>query len=540
METPTYWTQGYPNSLSQYSNNPRSRTVDIGEHKLALPVQTTAQHPLERFNDGENALPMGLVPNPVHGYQGLNISSMPGLNFSPVEQDAGSWHSSLRDDDQRSSSADSSASSTQRGSISWHNTAISGYRSNSIAMAFQEQPEATYYYKPSTEVIDPNLTLNNQEPDMYGYKEPTIKFEFPCFLPLEDAEYEHEPCSPQSSSGTSYSHYEHDHSVGLHVPLPNFNNNWGARKVPVTRSQSHNDNQSQSQTSSRGSGSGARSNKSARTPLSPTSTKKIMKRRGSSSSSEESHPKPNNRPKTYKKKIPYYACEEEACKARRAIFKNKSELKKHTETQHTKPYICICGFANCTHRFGARNEWKRHIATQHLMLFKYVCDHQDCVEKNKAKTVFNRADLFMKHQERMHSPFDIYERSPDDLEVIAWRKEMKDTRKRCETLRTPPQRMTCGFCSAVFQHGDRTWNELTDHVGLHYQANDESVQNGYKDDLDLMAWMKENNLIKSEEDAMDVESETPSSRKSRKHSYASSSSTDSSSARQIKQEHMEF
>jgi len=468
---------------------------------------------------------------------------MSGLTFNQVD-DGESWHSSMHEDDRRSLSTDSSASSGPGSSAAWANEkALSGYRSNSISMDFHEpstQPQDTsaYYYKSSTEVIDPNLTLNHLEPALYEYKEPSIKFEFTCFSQMDDGGYEHEPYSPESPTGTRYAHYEHEHThTHTHQPLPAFDDNWSIRairKVPVTRSQSQNDGRNQSQASQKGPGNGAsRSNKSPRSPLSPT-LRKTIRRRGSASS-DESPAKPNNRPKKYKKKVPYHFCEEDPCKSKRVIFKNKSELKKHIETQHTKPYICIFGFANCRQRFGARNEWKRHIATQHLVLYKYVCDHPDCIEKNKAKTVFNRGDLFMKHQERMHSPANINDRSPDDLELISWKKQAKDAKSRCETLRPPPQRMTCGFCSDVFEHGDKTWMELIDHVGLHYQ-NDPTIQSVYQDDLDLMAWMKHHNLIKPDEDSMDVDSETPTSRKTRRYS---DSSSDSSSARQIKQEQME-
>ncbi|KAK6523410.1 hypothetical protein TWF281_001392 [Arthrobotrys megalospora] len=526
MEAPTFWPQGY----SHFDAHSRTRTIDIGEHKLSLPLQPSSQHPIDRFNTGESALPMGLMPDPVHTYQGLNAAAMPGLTFSPMDGDAGSWHSSIRDDDQRSSSTDSSGSGHGiPATWSQGSPVMSSYRSNSIpTMTYQDTAvspcESTYAFK-SSEVIDPNLTLNYQDSEMYGFKpEPTIKFEFG--FPNDDAEYE-EQYSPEPLSATQY----------YQQPLSNFYPSALIREVPVTRSQAQND--SRAQGSSRGSSNGT--SKSSRplskTPLSPISRRRIERRR-SSSSSDDQPSKPSNRPKTYKKKVPFHYCEEETCKSERVFFKNRSELntRKHIETQHTKPYLCIFGFAGCQQRFGARNEWKRHIATQHLVLYKYVCDHSDCVEKNKAKTIFNRGDLFMKHHERMHSPANIYERSPDDLELIAWKKEMKEAKRRCETLRTPPQRMTCGFCSIVFEDGDKTWMELIDHVCLHYQSNDESVKNsnGYKDDPDLIEWMKQHKLIKQGSDSMDIDSETPPSRGSRKHSYASSS--ESSSARQIKQE----
>ncbi|KAF3933926.1 hypothetical protein ABW19_dt0205930 [Dactylella cylindrospora] len=535
MDQTSFWPSEYPPA---FSSGPGTRTVNVGDHKLSLPTQTQSQHPIERFNSGENPLPMGLVPNPVHGFPPMLPAAMPGLTFSHGDPDAQSWHSSIREDDSNSLSADSSSSGTssvwnQRGSLS-----LSDYQSSSIPMAFRETPsspqQTTYQFKQS-EVIDPNLTLNYHDSDLCGYKEPPIKFEFPaqCYLGIEDGEYEQDPYTPESPICSQYHHYEHDHAPIIQTPLPTFNTNW-VRKVPVTRSQAHGEGRSQ-QVSTRNSGNG--SSKASKSPksLSPTSNKKIFKRRGSSSG-DESPTRNTSRPKTYKKKIPYFTCDEEVCNKENLRFRNRSELKKHIETQHTKPYICIFGFTKCSQRFGARNEWKRHIATQHLMLYKYVCDHPRCRDKPKAKILFNRGDLFMKHLERMHSPPGIYDRKPDDLDLISWKNEMKDAKARCEELRTPPQKMVCGFCDEVFEKGDDTWKELIDHVGLHYQQGDPEVQNGWKDDPNVLAWMRENGLF-SDEDGMDLDSETPDSRKSRKHSYASSS--ESSSARQIKQEQMD-
>lgn len=526
METPSsaFWQQGYSSNFNPPS---RTRIIDIGEHKLPLPLQHSLQYPIDRFHAEENPLPMGLIPDPVNTYSGLN--AMPGLTYSPPDGDTGSsWHSSIRDDDQRSSSTDSSGSG--RGfAAPWSqgSPVMSSYRSNSIGMPFPDTAvspceSASYTYK-SSEVIDPNLTLNFQNADMY---EPAIKFEFQFTNTIQDADFDQDSYSP-------------DAQYYPQPALPNFHdsNSW-ANRVPVTRSQSQSDGRTNSQSSSRGSSNGASrpSRILSRTPLSPISKRKIERRR-SSSSSDDQLTRSSNRPKTYKKKIPFHYCEEDACKSENIRFKNKSELKKHIETQHTKPYLCIFGFVGCNQRFGARNEWKRHIATQHLFLYRYICDHQDCVEKNKAKTAFNRGDLFMKHLERMHAISNVNDRRPGDPELIAWKKEMREAKRRCEELRRPPQRMTCGFCSVTFEEGDKTWTELIDHVCLHYQTNDENVRNSngnYRDDPDLIAWMKENKIFKNAGDAMDIDSEASLSRGNRKHSYASSS--ESSSARQIKQE----
>ncbi|KAK6499097.1 hypothetical protein TWF481_011667 [Arthrobotrys musiformis] len=527
METPpsAFWLPGY--SSTNFNHHSRTRTVDIGEHKLPLPLQPSLQYPIDRFNTEENPLPMGLIPDPVNSYAGLSATAMPGLAFSPLDGDSGSsWHSSNRDDDQRSSSTDSSGSG-RAFTATWSqgSPVMSNYRSNSIGMGFPDTAlspcESAYLYK-SSEVIDPNLTINLQNQDMY---EPVVKFEFQFPNTSPDAEFEQDS-------------FAHDQ---FYQPLlPNFHDDW-ANRVPVTRSQSQNGGQAHPQNSSRGSNNSAsRSSRIlSRTPLSPISKRKAERRR-SSSSSDEQPARSTNRPKTYKRKIPFHPCPEEPCKTDNLRFKNRSELKnrKHIETQHTKPYRCIFGFMGCHQRFGARNEWKRHIATQHLFLYRYVCDHQDCAEKNKAKAAFNRGDLFMKHLERMHAISNIHERKPTDPEFIAWKNEMRETKRRCEELREPPQRMTCGFCSETFEHGDKTWTELIDHVCLHYQNNDENMRrsNGYRDDPDLIAWLKENKLFncKNGDDSMDVDSESSSSRSNRKHSYASSS--ESSSARQIKQE----
>ncbi|EWC44877.1 hypothetical protein DRE_00936 [Drechslerella stenobrocha 248] len=534
-----YWTQDYA-GLASFGDNAKVRTVDIGDQKLSLPMQALSQHPIERFSAGEAALPLGLVPNLVHGYLGLNQSALSGFENSPMDQDDISWHSSGLDDDQHSLCTDSSSSSGPgcRASTGWNqeDPLLTEYQSNAIAVAFQDT-EATPYFK-GAQAIDPGLTLNYRESEIYGYKEAPIKFEFPL-LHIEDGEFEHESCSPEAPSGTHYSAYDHGQSLFMPTDLRGFDvSNW-ARKIPETRSQAYHETRSRSQFNSKSSSNGSsKSSKSPRSPLSPTSRKKILRGRGSSSGSE-SPTRQSTRPKTYRKKVPFYVCERDDCKNIR--FKNKSELKKHVETRHTKPYICICGFANCQQRFGARNEWKRHIATQHLVLYEYICDHPDCNEKSKSKPgLFNRADLFMKHQERMHSPSDISDRKPNDPAVAAWKDEMRKAKDRCEQLRSPPQRMTCGFCSEVFEKGDKTWMELIDHVGLHYQTNDEAVRDGYRDDQDLIYWMKEHGLLGhdgDDQDDMDLDGDCQSNRRSRKHS--STLSTDSSCTRQIKQEHMD-
>ncbi|KAF3097623.1 hypothetical protein TWF102_005803 [Orbilia oligospora] len=318
METApsTFWPQGYPPNFNAHS---RTRIVDIGEHKLPLPLQPSLQYPIDRFNTGENPLPMGLIPDPVNtAYAGLNATAMPGLTFSPLDGDAGSsWHSSIRDDDQRSSSTDSSASG--RGFPTWGqgSPVMSSYRSNSIGMPFPDAAvspcESTSYPYKSSEVIDPNLTLNFQSADIY---EPTIKFEFPFTNTIQDADFDQDSFSPDTQYYTQ-------------PVLPNFHdgNTW-AHRVPVTRSQSQNDGRTHSQSSSRGSNNGSsRSSKIlSRTPVSPISKRRAERRR-SSSSSDDQPARSSNRPKTYKKKIPFHYCQEEGCKVDNVRFKNRSELK---------------------------------------------------------------------------------------------------------------------------------------------------------------------------------------------------------------------
>ncbi|KAJ6258718.1 hypothetical protein Dda_6769 [Drechslerella dactyloides] len=543
MEAVAYWTQDFSASLCAFEDNSiKTRTVDIGEHKLSLPIQALSQHPIERFSAGESALPMGLVPNPIHGFQGLGPVSLPSLGLIPVDQDTMSWRPVMKEEDQHSLC--SSSSSGHGTATSWNQdcSALSDYRSNSLPLAFQEAAlsaaDSSYHFK-SAEVIDPSLTLNYRDPDLYTYKEPQIKFEFPCFLSLGEPEYEHEVSSPESPTGC----YGFEHEPTIFPPgtlVSTFDTvNW-ARKIPVTRAQAHHESRSQSHSATKTSSvSSSKSSRLPKSPISPMSRKRITRRRGSSSS-EESPARPNARPKTYRKKIPFYLCDREDCKGIK--FKNRSDLKKHVETQHTKPYICICGFATCRQRFGARNEWKRHIATQHLVLYQYVCDHPDCSEKNRSKSIlFNRGDLFMKHHERMHCNFDASKSTEND--VNNWKQEMRQAKIRCEKRRPPPQRMTCGFCDEVFERGDKTWMDLIDHVGLHFQSgnSEELLRRGYKDDPDLIAWMKEHGLLRhrGDADAMDEDADGEYGGETNGRDFSMSESTDSSSARQIKQEQMD-
>jgi len=217
MEHQGYWPQEYLSGLSQFNNASKTRTVDIGEHKLALPNQESSQHPIERFNYGEHPLPVGLLPNPVHEYHTMTRAALPGLTFSSSDPDAGSWHSSAREDDRNSLSTESTTTSAYGQSAPWNQPSqlagMTDYQPNSLPIDYQESPtspsDSSVYHYRTSQVIDPSLTLNQQGLDYLGYKETPVKFEFnpPCFLTLDDGEYEREPYSPESPHGVSYHHH---------------------------------------------------------------------------------------------------------------------------------------------------------------------------------------------------------------------------------------------------------------------------------------------------------------------------------------------
>lgn len=205
------------------------------------------------------------------------------------------------------------------------------------------------------------------------------------------------------------------------------------------------------------------------------------------------------------------------------LFKNQSALKKHRQTAHTRPYLCIFSLYGCTSTFGSRNEWKRHVNSRHLGLDIYRCDLGDCrspslspasspnseVSSQMRHNEFNRKDLFTQHLRRMHWPFHLAPvkmlqqskaaRQGDQQEVEAVRRWEENHQRRCHaSRRDPPMLTSCGFCevggSSVLFQGEHGWTQRMDHVGKHLERGETT---GFGDGRDrfLEQWLIDEGLI---------------------------------------------
>lgn len=135
-------------------------------------------------------------------------------------------------------------------------------------------------------------------------------------------------------------------------------------------------------------------------------------------------------------------------------FKDDTALHTHIKKQHTRPFICVFGWAGCTSTFASKNEWKRHVMSQDIARHYWVCDLGTCADtKNdnhaphsprsrgsggrgkrsrrnaatgQAQTtpdlepvgpplpngaIFNRKDLYTQHVRRMHAPSNLQEKT---------------------------------------------------------------------------------------------------------------------------------
>ncbi|KAI9657200.1 MAG: hypothetical protein M1829_006946 [Trizodia sp. TS-e1964] len=204
-------------------------------------------------------------------------------------------------------------------------------------------------------------------------------------------------------------------------------------------------------------------------------------------------------------------------------IRNQSDLRKHIQAQHTRPFNCTFRFAGCLGTFGSKNEWKRHVYSQHLQLGFWRCEYPTCnipgspragkghgmgaMPSGSAGTVshndFNRKDLFTQHLRRMHLP-----KSQTPAQTQKWEEQLPSLHDRCfVTTRQPPQASRCivDGCSASFS-GPNSWEERMEHVGRHYELAcmaEEALgtANGIGDQ-DLLAWAVAEGVIRAAEGGM--------------------------------------
>ncbi|BCS30070.1 putative C2H2 finger domain protein [Aspergillus puulaauensis] len=206
------------------------------------------------------------------------------------------------------------------------------------------------------------------------------------------------------------------------------------------------------------------------------------------------------------------------------VTTSKQSLKKTADRR----FECTFARYGCASTFPSKNEWKRHVSSQHIQPGFYRCDVGRCNLNNiKNRTTspncqtqsspspaspnsqhpaipitptlvndFNRKDLFIQHQRRMHAPWvantKTCKQSVSQAEKEAFEMSLDGVWKRCwQQLRTPPTLSHCGFCDAEFR-GINAWRERMEHVARHYEQADPGPE---KEDLPLREWALENGVI---------------------------------------------
>ncbi|KAL2860918.1 putative C2H2 finger domain protein [Aspergillus lucknowensis] len=196
---------------------------------------------------------------------------------------------------------------------------------------------------------------------------------------------------------------------------------------------------------------------------------------------------------------------------------SKSTAKKLTDRR----FECCFARYGCTITFPSKNEWKRHVSSQHIQLGFYRCDVDRCSLNNikhqdpshsptpssprntqpQTPTLlvndFNRKDLFVQHQRRMHAPWVVSKnrskQSVSEEERNAFEASLEKVSKRCwKQLRFPPTFNRCGFCAMEF-HGQDAWKERMEHVARHFEKADPGPQ---EEDVPLREWAAEQGIIR--------------------------------------------
>ncbi|KAI1140401.1 hypothetical protein F5Y05DRAFT_411457 [Hypoxylon sp. FL0543] len=198
-------------------------------------------------------------------------------------------------------------------------------------------------------------------------------------------------------------------------------------------------------------------------------------------------------------------------------FKDENGLQNHIKKQHTRPFICVFGFAGCSSTFASKNEWKRHCASQHLVLNYWICQQDQCSKvssraapaRNRSTlpcaqstslstlprgTIFNRKDLYTQHLRRMHIPpslkKQVKQRKPSpEWEARERQHQDQAKRTRCDL----PSHMRCPAfgCNARFD-GPNAWDDRMEHVARHLEkaatGSERRIEFGGEHDRTLIDW----------------------------------------------------
>ncbi|KAI1808124.1 hypothetical protein F4811DRAFT_559402 [Daldinia bambusicola] len=180
---------------------------------------------------------------------------------------------------------------------------------------------------------------------------------------------------------------------------------------------------------------------------------------------------------------------------KRIFFKDENGLQNHIKKQHTRPFVCVFGFAGCNSTFASKNEWKRHCSSQHLVLHYWICQQDQCSKvsskatspaRNRLSppsthgphtpvlprgTIFNRKDLYTQHLRRMHIPSNlkkhVKQRKPSpEWEARERTHQEQAKRTRCEL----PTHMRCPAIGCTVQFdGTNAWDDRMEHVAKHLE-----------------------------------------------------------------------
>ncbi|KAL4942957.1 hypothetical protein BDV06DRAFT_191052 [Aspergillus oleicola] len=210
---------------------------------------------------------------------------------------------------------------------------------------------------------------------------------------------------------------------------------------------------------------------------------------------------------------------------------SKQPLKKTTDRR----FECCFARYGCTSTFPSKNEWKRHVSSQHIQPGFFRCDvgrcslnnlkhqHRDHSQSHSPSSRasrstppsptllvndFNRKDLFIQHQRRMHAPWNQANNTEagsvpgsglksnqnvSQADKDAFEATLEGVTKRCwKQLRAPPTFSRCGFCNMEFR-GANAWKERMEHVARHLEKRDPGPE---REDEPLRAWAEENGVIK--------------------------------------------
>ncbi|KAI1459284.1 hypothetical protein F4805DRAFT_92850 [Annulohypoxylon moriforme] len=202
---------------------------------------------------------------------------------------------------------------------------------------------------------------------------------------------------------------------------------------------------------------------------------------------------------------------------KKVFFKDENGLQNHIKKQHTRPFICVFGFAGCNSTFASKNEWKRHCSSQHLVLNYWICQQDQCSKassksspaRNRSTvhcsqysslpslprgTIFNRKDLYTQHLRRMHIPPNLKKQVKQRKPAPEWEARERTHQEEAKRTRCSlPTHMQCPAfnCSSRFD-GPNAWDDRMEHVARHLEkavtGSEQPIEFGGDHDNTLIDW----------------------------------------------------